>query len=62
MRLALANAIGGGNPWRGDLHLVAIYSRSLTATEVQQNFLAGANGNLVEGLHRVRLPVHLLPG
>ncbi len=45
MRLALANSIGGGNPWRGDLDLVAIYSRSLTATEVQQNFLAGSNGN-----------------
>jgi VCBS repeat-containing protein len=45
MRLALANAIGGGKPWVGDLHLVAIYSRSLTATEVQQNFLAGASGN-----------------
>jgi hypothetical protein len=45
MRLALANAIGGGKPWRGDLHLVALYSRSLTATEVQQNFLAGSNGN-----------------
>ena len=45
MRLALANAVGGGRPWVGDLHLVAIYSRSLTATEVQQNFLAGASGN-----------------
>ena len=44
-RLALANAIGGGKPWVGDLHLVAIYSRSLTSTEVQQNFLAGASGN-----------------
>ncbi len=43
-RLALANAIGGGKPWVGDLHLVAIYSRSLSSTEVQRNYLAGSNG------------------
>jgi hypothetical protein len=44
-RLALANAIGAGKPWVGDLHLVAIYGQSLTANQVRQNFLAGAGAN-----------------
>ncbi len=42
-KLAVANEVGGGQAWRGDLHLVAVYSRALSAAEVRQNFLAGAN-------------------
>jgi hypothetical protein len=41
--LALGGELSGTRYWTGDLHLVAIYSRALTATEVRQNFLAGAN-------------------
>jgi len=44
-RLALANAIGGGKPWVGDLYLVALYGSDLTANQVRQNFLAGAGAN-----------------
>jgi Protein of unknown function (DUF1553)/Protein of unknown function (DUF1549)/Concanavalin A-like lectin/glucanases superfamily/Planctomycete cytochrome C len=40
-RLSVANEVTGDRPWLGDLHLVAIYSRSLTIEEVGQNFRAG---------------------
>jgi hypothetical protein len=41
--LALGGELSGTRYWRGELHLVAIYSRALTSTEVRQNWLAGAN-------------------
>jgi hypothetical protein len=41
-QLSLANEITGDRPWLGELHLVAIYDRALTGSEVQQNFAAGA--------------------
>ena len=41
--LALANELTLDRPWRGELHLVAIYSGALGAAQVRQNFLAGAN-------------------
>jgi len=31
--------------WRGTYYLMAVYGRALSSTEVQQNYLAGANGN-----------------
>ncbi|HTG35180.1 MAG TPA: Ig-like domain-containing protein [Thermoanaerobaculia bacterium] len=31
--------------WQGTYFLMAVYGRALTSAEVQQNFLAGANGN-----------------
>ncbi len=43
-RLALANELNKSRPWLGTLHLVAIYSRALTAKEVNQNFSAGPAG------------------
>ncbi len=42
-RLALANEITADRPWRGELHLVAIYRRALSEKEVRQNFSAGAS-------------------
>jgi hypothetical protein len=39
--LALANELTGDRPWLGELHLVAIYGRALSAGEVQGNFDAG---------------------
>ena len=45
-RLTLANENGGGRPWLGTYNLVAVYSRSLTADEVRQNFRAGAEVNI----------------
>ncbi len=40
-RLVLANEVTNDRPWLGDMHLVAIYDRALSAKEVQQNFAAG---------------------
>jgi hypothetical protein len=42
LQLALANELSGDRPWLGTYRLVALYSRDLTAEEVQQNFRAGA--------------------
>jgi len=44
-KLGLGDELAGGNPWLGTFHLVAIYSRALTAAEIHQNFLAGKDGN-----------------
>jgi hypothetical protein len=41
--ITIANATGGGRPWLGTFHLVAIYSRALNSDEVAQNFAAGAD-------------------
>lgn len=43
-RLALANELTGERPWLGDYHLVAIYNRALTDSEVAQNLGAGPDG------------------
>ena len=40
-RLALANELTLNRTWLGELHLVAIYDRDLTPSEVIQNFNAG---------------------
>ncbi len=40
--LALANELSLDRPWLGELHLIAIYSRALSAAEVKKNFEAGA--------------------
>lgn len=40
-RLTLANEMTGERPWLGELHLVAVFDRALSATDVQQNFAAG---------------------
>ena len=46
-RLLLANERTGDRPWHGELHLVAIYDRALSAGEVAQNFKAGSNWSAV---------------
>ena len=43
-RFALANELSRDRPWLGTLHLVAMYSRSLSTSEVVQNFDAGPVG------------------
>ena len=40
-RLSLANEVTGDRPWLGELHLVAIFDRALSASDVEQNFVAG---------------------
>ena len=42
-RLALANELSSDRPWLGTFHLVAIYSRDLSAGEVAEHFKAGVN-------------------
>jgi len=42
MRFALGNEINGSRGWLGTFYLVGIYSRVLSAKEVQQNYRAGA--------------------
>ena len=39
--LALAGEVSGGRDWLGTYHLVAIYSRDLSAAEIKRNFDAG---------------------
>ena len=41
--LLLANEITGDRPWLGEMHLVAIYDRALSTSEVDQNYDAGAD-------------------
>ena len=48
-RLILANETSNDRPWHGDYHLVAVYSRALSAAEVTQNFSAGANSDVPRG-------------
>ncbi|MEM1069206.1 MAG: DUF1592 domain-containing protein [Planctomycetota bacterium] len=40
-KLGFGDELTGGRTWRGSLHLVAIYSRSLSEKEIQRNFSAG---------------------
>jgi hypothetical protein len=40
-KLGLVNELASGSPWRGELYLVAIFNRALSASEVRQNWLAG---------------------
>lgn len=40
--LALANELTGNRPWLGELDLVAVYDRALSADEVARNTAAGA--------------------
>lgn len=40
-RLALGNELNQAFPWRGEFHLVAVYDRALSGSDVQQNFDAG---------------------
>jgi hypothetical protein len=46
--LLLANEATGDRPWRGELHLVAVYERALTKEEVAQNFSVGARSSALD--------------
>ena len=52
--LSLANEASGGRPWMGKLHLVAIYSRPLSAKEITQNYTAGPGAKTGEMLAQRR--------
>lgn len=42
LRLSLVNELSGDRPWRGELHLVAVYSQALSEQDVARNFSAGS--------------------
>ena len=44
--LAIASEVSGGRHWLGTMELAAVYCKALSATEVQQNFDAGPDGNI----------------
>ncbi len=46
--LTVGNVATGDRPWLGELQLVAVYSRALSAEDVLQNFGAGPNGVVEE--------------
>ncbi|MDF1837549.1 MAG: hypothetical protein P1V35_06765, partial [Planctomycetota bacterium] len=46
-RMAVAGEIGASRPWLGDLYLMAIYDRALTADEINQNRTAGSGAEEV---------------
>ncbi|EKV03514.1 integrin/UnbV like protein [Leptolyngbya sp. PCC 7375] len=48
-QFALANELGGGRPWLGSYDLVAIYNQAFDASEVAQNYLAGADSSVPLG-------------
>ncbi len=48
--LALANEMSGDRPWKGELHLVAIYGRDLTSAEIARNHRAGPRSASVIGI------------
>ena len=52
-RLALGNEFSGDRAWRGTLHWVAVYGRSLSAAEVSQNFKAGATARVDPAAQRI---------
>ena len=40
-RLVVGNEVSGDRPWRGEIALLALYSRALTADEIGRNFAVG---------------------
>lgn len=48
--LALGNELNGDRAWLGTFYLVAIYDRSLSTAEIDQNFQAGPNPVTSSGL------------
>jgi hypothetical protein len=45
VRLALGNELNGTQPWIGTYQLVALYNRSLSPAEIQQNLQSGPAGD-----------------
>ncbi len=48
-RLAIGNEFSGDRPWLGELYLVALFDRALSASEIKQNF--GAGSEIDDGTH-----------
>ena len=65
MRLGLANEFSGNRAWQGTFYLVAIYSRDLTAKEIQHHYLIGPDGsgesNVAKLYNRRRFETSIAP-
>ncbi|MEM1297246.1 MAG: LamG-like jellyroll fold domain-containing protein, partial [Verrucomicrobiota bacterium] len=69
-RFALANELTNDRAWLGEFHLVAVYSRALSAEEIHQNFKAGTDPGGSDELlvdssppePKIKLPAVQLPG
>lgn len=42
--LIVGNEVGSSRPWLGEIYLMAFYDRSLSESEISQNFFAGEDG------------------
>ncbi|MGI9472825.1 MAG: LamG-like jellyroll fold domain-containing protein [Rubripirellula sp.] len=49
-RLQIGNEFSGDRPWKGELRLVAIYSRELSPSDVAANHAAGVDGEIKQRL------------
>lgn len=49
LTLALGDEVGGGRPWLGGVHLLAVYDRDLSSGEVERHFRAGAKASAAPG-------------
>jgi hypothetical protein len=54
LHLALTNETSRDRPWKGRYHLVALYGRALSGSEIQENFKAGSRAGSEELLARLR--------
>ena len=45
-KLALGNELNGSRPWQGTFHLVAIYNRGLSGSEVANHYHQGAHADI----------------
>lgn len=52
---ALGNELTMDRPWLGDLHLVSVYDRALSSSEVLQNFDAGADPTTSDRIVHIEL-------
>lgn len=51
-RLRMGDEKGGGRPWIGSVHLIAIYRRSLDASEISKHYAIGPIAKTVEETQR----------
>lgn len=61
LTLNLANEMTGDRPWLGELHLVAVYNRALSQTEITQNVSAGIHGMTIGTTTPTQVPTTAVP-
>ncbi|MEN8005744.1 MAG: LamG-like jellyroll fold domain-containing protein [Candidatus Krumholzibacteriota bacterium] len=61
-RLGVANELTGDRPWLGELHLVALFDRSLPLEDILQNYAAGSEPEPAGEINVTVFPVQALGG